>query len=85
MLPSQSERDNPSRCITTIIQKGADKYQGTYGNINTFGEVLLIIPNLEGWINNISFANDVNEVVVIPHNNSVYTYTIPEAKDHQPI
>ena len=46
---------------------------------------MLFVHTLEGWINDLSFASDVNELFVLPHSNSIYTYSVPETKDQQAV
>jgi hypothetical protein len=44
-------------------------------------EVLFTIENLGGWINHVSFQNNGNALLVIPHTNHIKLFEVAESQN----
>jgi hypothetical protein len=46
-------------------------YKGPFANVTSFGEVLISMTNLQGWVNDIAFGPILNEDVIVLHSNQL--------------
>ena len=55
-----------------------DSYKGPFENIDSLFEIIYSVDNLGGWINYISFENNGNSLLVLPHLNHIKVLDIAD-------
>jgi len=60
-------------------------YKGPFDSVKSFGEVLINLSNVQGWVNDIAFGLKTEDIVVAVHSNQLLVKKLEQANNKQEV